>query len=236
LTTAQVKLVEDNIALAKHLALAAMQRGIQEQDFDDVVAVAFEGLSLAAANFDPSRANVVDGKPDVAKAFSGYARLRINGAIVDWQRRQDNVPRLKRAVYQKLEANGDLGRTPEELADLTGMAPRVIQLLVFHVHRMSRPVMLSGIEDLDGPVLSDVSDDVFAKRLLDAFGDAFDALDHLQRVIISMRYYEGKSFRNIAAEVGVSRYAVSANHQAAVEIIHAAMLREALEQAYHEHG
>jgi RNA polymerase sigma factor (sigma-70 family) len=81
-----------------------------------------------------------------------------------------------------------------------------------------------------------VAEDVFAKGVLDAFGAAFDVLSPLQQLIIAKRYYEGKSFRNIAAEVGVSRYAVSAHHQAARDVLHAAMLREAIEQAYHEHG
>ena len=46
------KLVTDNLALAKYVAKKYIQSGLE---YDDLLQVAYEGLVLAAARYDPSK-------------------------------------------------------------------------------------------------------------------------------------------------------------------------------------
>lgn len=227
LTPVQAKLVEDNLGLAQHLAWAAVHRGnIAPQDYDDVLSVAYEGLSMAAARFDPSRADVVDGVPDLAGAFSGYARTRINGAILDWQRQRDPVSRKKRALYRKVEEMNGQVRDPDRVADLIGMPPESIRSLIVYVTQTTRPVALSDVQDTPGLEPS-VGEEVFGNRITAAMVVEYDDLPPIQQQVVALRIFAAKSFRDVAAEVHMPVSIVRVLFDQAVLRMHAAMVREA---------
>jgi RNA polymerase sigma factor (sigma-70 family) len=227
LTPSQGRLVEDNLGLAQHLAWAAARRiGIEKQDFDDLLSVAYEGLAMAAAKFDPSRADVVDGVPDTARAFSGYARRRINGAILDWMRQRDPVPRKKRAIYRRVEEANGRARSPEEVSDLVGLPSEAIRSLVVYVTQTTRPVALSLVQDAPG-IEPSTKDDVLGNRICEAMVAEYDELPPTQQVIVALRIFEGRSYRDIAGELGVTVLQIRVLFDQAVVRMHGAMVREA---------
>lgn len=245
LTDDQRRLVEQNLDLAHHLALSAWRGKGHLMDKEETVAVAYEALVMSARRFDPSRANVVDGVADVAGAFAGFARRRINGAIIDWQRREDHVPRRHRTVYKELQSLGlGSGRTLDELSALTGMPVDRLSSIVRAVESM--PISLSatfnsssGFSPLSGAVsVSHWMDDEVAEsggveetaleaRIRHAVVDVFDNLTQQQRVVIALRYYEGMDLPGVAQALEMSVTTVRQLHADALLEIHAAMVHEA---------
>lgn len=241
MTEVQRTLVVQNLDLAHHLALA-IWRKYPNQDKEEIVAVAYEGLVDAALRFDPSRANLVDDVPDVAGAFAGFARRRINGAILDWQRRRDHVPRRQRAAYKDLQREGHgTGRSPEELSVLTGMPTDRVRTLIAAVEHttipLARTVSGSMLEDqgLYGPgeyemdLASEqgVEEQVLEVRIRETVVEVYDGLSDLQRLVIALRYYEGLDLTAIATTVGVSLTQVRSAHMEALDRLHTAMVHEA---------
>jgi len=75
------------------MAMRMARRYPANVDVDDLVNVGMLGLIDAVDRFDPSR-----GVP-----FKPYADMRIRGAIVDWLRSEDFVPRPTREMQTLLE-------------------------------------------------------------------------------------------------------------------------------------
>lgn len=237
LTDSQRELVEKNLDLAHHLALATWRRNPHIQDKDEIVAVAYEGLVTAASRFDPSRADVNDGVPDLTGAFSGYARRRIQGSILDWQRKRDHVPKRQRSTYKELQALGHgQGRSPLELSDLTGMPVARIKMIISAVE--SPVLSLTGENSelehsrdtyqWDLPTSTDlVESDAMEDAIISCVVSAWDDLPDLQRLVIAMRYYAGLDLITVAQEIGVRLSSVREAHAEGLLFLHSAMVREA---------
>lgn len=104
--------------LVKSVAGRMARRYPANVELDDLVNVGTLGLIDAVDRFDPSR-----GVP-----FKPYAEMRIRGAIVDWLRSEDFVPRPtrdKQHLYERtlVRLQQSLGRDPsrEEMAQALGM-------------------------------------------------------------------------------------------------------------------
>lgn len=240
LTDDQRALVEKNLDLAHHLAQAAWRKSPEMQDLEEIVAEAYVGLTKAASRFDPSRANVVNGVPDVAGAFSGYARQAINGAILDWQRKQDHVPKRQRSTYKELQRLGlNEGRSAEELAEITGMEPERVRAIIFAVENpsvslnftyssSSNPESDSVEMDRRLPNHESVEASATEGKIRAAVVEAFDSLEERQRIAFAMRFYLGKDFATIASTLGTRVSQVRQMVDDANLIVHQAMVREAL--------
>lgn len=235
LTPIQRDLVEKNLDLAHHLALTVWRRNQDAIDKAEIISVAYEGLTLAASRFDPERAEIKDGIPDIEGAFSGYARRRINGIILDWQRSRDHVPRRQRSTYKELQSHGyGDGRTASELADLTGLEETKIRLVVAAVEHA--PVAFMDVpRDEEEPVAGGawlsstdhVEETALASRIQEIVTATFDSLTDFQRLVIALRYYEGEDLTTIATVLETTLSNVRVAHSEAILFLHAAMVSEA---------
>ena len=235
MTDEQRELVEKNIDLAHHLALSAWRLAPHTQEKDEVVASAYEGLVNAAIKFDPSKADVVDGVPDLSGAFAGYARQKINGSIMDGQRKRDYVPRRTRRAYKELIAEGyGSGRSPQELSDLTGMSVEKVRLIISAVEHS--PVSLTPADEGDGKTSGsagfttevrdrrEVEDQALESQIKDAVVGVFDGLDDLQQVVIALRYYSGLDLTAISSLIDVKLSHVRSAHTEGLLALHSAMV------------
>lgn len=236
MTPAQRELVEKNIGLAQHLAWDACRRS-PSLDSEDALSVAYEALVSVAARFDPEQADLQeDGTRDIAGAFAGFARRRIAGAILDFQRGKDHVPRRLRSLYKDFQRQGlGNGLTLDEVAERTGISAQKVRLIVAAVE--SSPVSLHVAEDEDtGAPLwaaeSAISDQeleaaALTSRIQATVIAAYDDLTPLQQVVIALRYYEGLDLTSVAAEVGANLTTVRTAHSEALLRLHEAMVAEA---------
>lgn len=85
---------EKQILLIRRLAFCLHKRLPQGAvDVNDLIQAGWEGLLLALKNYDPAR----------SASFYGYAILRARGAMLDWLRLFDDVPRSVRKKLRTIQ-------------------------------------------------------------------------------------------------------------------------------------
>ena len=220
----QSRLVKENIDLAHYLAQVAWARNPEWLDIDELVSAAHQGLISAALKFDPS---LMEEGSTEAKHFAGYARQRIRGAILDWMRNQDHVPRNKRISYKSFQKAGlGSGKTIEEVADITNLPVEKVRSIVQVVETTSfsldadyLPVELLAEDSVEGTASEN--------RMRAAMVSQWNLLTPLQQVIVSLRYYSGLEFPAIAIELQQRLSLVRQEHEDAVLVLHQALKQSA---------
>lgn len=228
LNAAQVHLIETHLRLARNLASSFWKRlphsVTSESEESEVFSIAYQGLVSAALDFNPAW-RPDDPKYDPFLAFGAYAKTRINGAIMDWQRKQDHVPRRQRKIYKDLQERGyGEGRSLEELSDLTGMPVDKLRAITLAVEATGLGL------DNDANTSSDpssVEDAVLASVVMGTLADTISTFPPIQRSVVVLRYFHGLDFSAIAVELEVGVLTVRTLHAEAVALMHESMLHTA---------
>jgi len=173
-------------------------------------------------------------KYDPAKEvkFESYAFMRVRGAIIDFIRKQDWLPRRVRktakdisAAYEKL--SGELMREPTtgELAARLNLSPDALHK---HYSEMTRSVMLSFESLLDHTISNIFSAEkscdmhdlpesgIFQEEMKTVLADAIDSLTDRERMVITLYYYENLKLSEISKVLEVSESRVCQIHSKAV--------------------
>jgi RNA polymerase sigma factor for flagellar operon FliA len=213
--------VVDHLHLVRPIARAARARTFRSGiELDDLVAHGTEGLLDAASRFDATR-----GVP-----FEAFARLRIQGAIVDGIRREGW---FGRRAYRRLTA-ARVG-----IVDSAANDPRSAVLLpagLTIVH--AGPGGGAGGEDWSAEVAEGGEADNGARwngrRMVPLPVEDDDALraraaanlsllPTRERRLLELRYYHGKTLSQAAGEMGFRRSWASRLHARALATLRAAM-------------
>ena len=207
---AREELISGNLRLVLSVIQKFASRG---ENLDDLFQVGCIGLIKAIDNFDISQ--------DVR--FSTYGVPMISGEIRRYLRDNSTI-RVSRSMrdtaYRVLQAKekfmADAQREPtvDELAEALGIKREEV---VFAMDAISSPVSLYD------PVYSDnggenlcVMDQIGDTQNTDeswleqiALGDAISKLSEREKHILALRFYDGKTQMEVAAEVGISQAQVS---------------------------
>ncbi|BDG60746.1 RNA polymerase sporulation sigma factor SigG [Caldinitratiruptor microaerophilus] len=214
--TAREELIGGNL----RLVLSVIQRFNNRGEYvDDLFQVGCIGLMKAIDNFDLSQ-NV---------RFSTYAVPMIIGEIRRYLR--DNTPiRVSRSLrdiaYKALQVRdalvARLGREPtvQEVADELKMP---VEEIVFALDAIQEPVSLFEPLYHDGGDPIYVMDQVSDDRDHDgnwlegiAIREALRRLSDRERLILTLRFFEGKTQMEVAEEIGISQAQVSRLEKAAL--------------------
>lgn len=218
LSPAQLHLVNTHLDLAHSVALSFWRRNRDAMEKNEVVAIAYQGLITAALRFDPDYRPSNDPNYDPFLAFGSFAKKRITGSVLDWQRKQDHVPRRQRQAYKELQAKGHgTGRTPEELSDLTGLPADKIRVIT---HAVEASAVSYEEHDDTSP---SVEESVFVLTMQSAVADMIATFSPAQRSVIVLRYFVGNDFPSIAAELGMGVMTVRSMHTEALALLHDVM-------------
>jgi len=180
---------------------------------EDLEGYGMVGLLEAIDRYDPDR-----GIP-----FEAFARLRIRGAMYDYLRTLDLLPRVARRTVHRVQAEAHrmmrrLGRPPtdDELARATGFTPQRLSRALQDA-RGGSPLSLDGefaeIECLPAQLARDAGGDVLRhveREALDAeLWRAIAALPVRHKVVIGLYYCEGLTLAEIGRILGVTESRVS---------------------------
>lgn len=215
-TTARDKLIKGNL----RLVLSVIQRFTNRGEYvDDLFQVGCIGLMKAIDNFDLSQ-NV---------KFSTYAVPMIIGEIRRYLR--DNNPirvsrSLRDVAYKALQVRDTLvnkhSREPSvnEIASELQM-PR--EDIVFALDAIQEPISLFEPIYHDGGDPIFVMDQIGDEKNLDAnwlegiaIRDALRKLSDREKLILTLRFFEGKTQMEVAEEIGISQAQVSRLEKAAL--------------------
>ncbi|MCL2036876.1 MAG: FliA/WhiG family RNA polymerase sigma factor [Oscillospiraceae bacterium] len=185
-------------------------------DAEDLVNEGVIGLIAAVETFDADR----------GVKFETYANLKIKGAIIDYIRRQDRVPRLVRRFGKELDAAygvlyNQLGRQPNdiEIAKYMNLTPTQFSKRLADtvgVNTLSFEELLYE-DNINSMSFSDSFDDSVGSRLYSnerkqVIIEAVASLKPKEQQVISLYYYENLKLREIAEVLGLSESRVCQIH------------------------
>jgi RNA polymerase sigma-B factor len=199
-----------NMGVARAIAHRYRQRGL---NLDDLVQVAYVGLVKAVNGFEPKH----------RRDFLSYAVPTVSGEVKRYFRDFGWTVRPPRRVQ---ELQGQIAKTSNELSQSLGRSPRprevataldvevdaVIEALAadgcFTPSSLDIPVGEDGSATL-GELMHDESEDFGSAEARIMLGPAVRRLGERDRRILELRFFEGWTQEQIAADIGVTQMQVS---------------------------
>ncbi len=215
------EIVLKNMGLVRSCAMAMRNMYIKFSQPEDVVNEGVIALMDAIDTFDPSK----------GAKFETYATLKIKGAIIDFIRKQDWVPRNVRKFAKQLDkANSMLynlnGRAPTnaELAEHLGITE---ERLLKNMAECSGSLVLSFEEllyedNIDEPAMNTPTDGaVLNNEMRQVVADAIEELREKERQVVILYYYKNMKYSDIAKVLGVTEGRVCQIHSKAILLLKA---------------
>lgn len=202
--------------LVKYTAISLRNTYAKYADADDVINEGVIALINAVETFDPDR----------GVKFETYASLKVRGAIIDFVRKQDWVPRQVRHFSKELDNAYNalyniLGRTPtnEELAKHMEISP---EKLLKMMADMAGAITLSFEEllyedNFDNFGETEYADkELYDEELKKVIADEIDRLNPKEKQVVALYYYEKLKFSEIAKVLGVTESRICQIHSKAI--------------------
>jgi RNA polymerase sigma factor FliA len=192
-------------------------------EFEELLSLAFTGMAQARHSWE--RYCVKHSyDPFLTNYFGAYVSRRANGAILDYMRSLDWLPRQDRERARQLrDAGQGLGKPDSELAAATGMTLSEVAASAAAVSR--RPVVFDASEHdtADASSIADVEGGVVMSSILDAGVLVLRALPVQSQAVAVLWFYRGMDARAVAAVTGLSAARVREMAQSAALAVHAAV-------------
>ncbi len=215
------EIVLKNMGLVRSCAMAMRNMYIKFSEPEEVVNEGVIALMDAIDTFDPSK----------GAKFETYATIKIKGAIIDFIRKQDWVPRNIRKFAKELDKANSLlynlnGRPPTnaELAEHLGVTE---ERLLKNMAECSGALVLSFEEllyedNIDEPAMDNPTDGaVLRDETRKVIVDAIEELRDKERQVVILYYYKNMKYADIAKVLGVSEGRVCQIHSKAILLLKA---------------
>jgi RNA polymerase sigma factor for flagellar operon FliA len=223
------KLVLENLALVKSIAIRIHETLPVHLETDDLVNAGVIGLMDAATKFDPKK----------QVCFGSYAKHRIKGAILDSLRQLDWASRDLRRRHKQAEAairdlTAELHRAPSEAEIATRLGIdvqkwRQMSVDLRNTGLISASSRATDHEDLPEPDYAgapDVQPDNMCaqSQLKSALDVAMTVLPNRYQQVVHMYYRADMTMKEIGTVLGINESRVSQIHKAALEKMHVALM------------
>jgi RNA polymerase sigma factor FliA len=224
-------LIEAYAPLVKYIAHRLACRLPASISVEDLISTGVLGLLDAIQKYDPQRPNM----------FKTYAECRIRGAMLDYVREWDWVPRPVREkeqaltrAYAAIEHQQGRPATDEEVAAWLGLDLDTLDEWLTHVRGVS-------VLSLDKPLAHDAEGDAvtalaqlaeeapgpreFAEtqELTQLRAEAIDALPEQEKIVLSLYYFEELTMHEIGQVLEVTLSRISQIHTKAILHVRAAL-------------
>lgn len=215
------EIVLNNMGLVRSCAMSMRNMYFKFGDTEDVINEGVLALMNAIDSFDSTK----------GAKFETYASLKIRGAIIDYIRKQDWIPRNIRKFSRTLDkANSILynlnGRAPttEELAKYLKMDE---DKLLKQMAECSCTLTLSFEEllyedNIKEPATEASTDNELLRgEMKQVIADAISELKEKEREVIALYYYKNFKYSDIAKALGVTEGRVCQIHSKAILLLKA---------------
>lgn len=210
------------MSLVKYIAIATRNMYLNYIDADDVINEAVIGLIGAIENFDVEK----------KVKFETYASIKIRGAIIDYIRRQDFIPRtIRKFVKDYDEAYSELYSTlkrepsSSEIAAFMKILPDrlekyMAQAFTAQTISFEELVITSGFdiaEKITEDGVWETEAKVYKREKLEYLAKAIESLKDRERLVITLYYYEKLKLSDIGTILDISESRVCQIHTQAVK-------------------
>ncbi len=213
------KLILHYIYLVKYIAGRLFVNYKSTVDYDDLVSYGIFGLIDAIDKYDISR----------GVKFDTYAQIRIRGAIIDFLRETDWIPRSVRQkakeielAYDEIESTKGESATDIEVADKLGISldeyyKRINSISSYTLVSLDDYLEQSKETSFKSENLDDSPEKVIEKEELKVIiAEFIDKLPEKEKSIISLYYFEELTYKEIGLILGISESRVSQLHTKAI--------------------
>lgn len=214
------RLIEKYSYIVKIIAFKL--RGVYQQygDVDDIVNEGIIALMEVIEKYDISK-NV---------KFETYASIRIKGAIIDYVRKQDWIPRKVKSDYKSVKEAEDqlvdkLGRVPSDnevaaylkinVKDYNNIVNNAYGASVLSFEELLGEANMRETEKTAGYELPE--DEIEAKELYQVLVNSIKKLNEKEKLVVSLYYKEELKLKEIADILDISNSRVSQIHTSALQ-------------------
>jgi RNA polymerase sigma factor FliA len=224
-SAAEGALVESHLSLVKTVVGRIAMTLPPHVDSEDLYSAGVVGLLQALRNFDEKN----------GASFATYARIRIQGAVLDELRRMDwqsrsirDRTRKVQAVVAELEQRKGRCPTEEEMAAALKISVADYGALLEEI----RPVTFVCLDALQGngeddenhprsdsiadPTQRDPVENVERRELAQLIAQRIQELPETQRKVLALYYYEDLRLREIAEVLGLTESRICQIHTQAI--------------------
>ncbi len=206
--------------LVRCIVVSMRNMFLKYAEVDDVINECFICLISAVDSFDLDK-NV---------KFETYASIRIKGAVIDFIRKQDFIPRSVRSFSKNLEVAysklyNTLRREPtnEELAKELQMPIEKYQKMLSdsacaNTLSFEEIIYENNIKGFEEEIneYNNAEEKLLKQEFKSILSSAIDILKEKERLVISLYYYEKLKFSDIAKVLGLSESRVCQIHSKAI--------------------
>lgn len=211
------QLVQELVAQVRAEARKFWNRAPHALDRQEMEGIGNDALVWAAVHWE-GYCERNGYSPAATQYFRAYALRRIRGALLDYQRDQDWVPRAVRTRYKAIQEAEEAREPLPAGMDATEARETVAAVAL-------RPVSLDERTE-DVPGLSGVETQAVTSGLLEALQEARWRLPLPGQAVVALRFYRGMTIPEIAAVLGMPEREVQDLHDTSVLAIHGALLRQ----------
>lgn len=170
--------------------------------------------------------------PELGNKFETFATLKIKGAIIDFMRKQDWVPRNQRNlskelddVYGNLYAEKGFEPTKNEMAEKMGITlahlEKILQqrhnsIILSYEEAINEKMMIASPLFLNQREKDSPESEMLYDELKEKLMEAIDQLNEKERLVVSLYYYENLKLKEIAIILGITESRVSQIHSASI--------------------
>jgi len=208
------KIIENYLPLIKHIVSRMNINLPSYLEYEDLISYGVFGLLQAIERYDAKK----------GIKFETYAYSRIKGSIIDELRKIDWIPpgvRRKAKILQNAYAELEqvLGRSIKD-EDIC----KYLNISIEELHKMYNDVSalynVLAFDDLVNfaAVMSNSQPDIQAEKqeLKEILSNAINQLPYQEKLVITLYYYEGLNFKEIAKVLDLSQGRISQLHTKAI--------------------
>lgn len=212
------EIVMRSMHIVRYAVLSTRNMYRKYTDDDDISNEAVLALMNAVDTFDTSK-NV---------KFDTYASIKVRGAIIDYIRKMDTVPRSVRkfireydTVFSELYAELDREPSREEVAARLGISPQKLESLSSRSAAATtlsfEELLFDGFDIADESGTSEAEARLMLSEKRSQLAAAIDSLKDKEKTVITLYYYEKLKYSEIAQVLGLSESRVCQIHSKAVD-------------------
>jgi RNA polymerase sigma factor for flagellar operon FliA len=207
----QDSLAVEYLPAVKNLAYKMKSRLPLSVDFDDLVAVATEELIKVSRRYDVKQND----------NFWGYARMRVECAMLDYLRSLDIVSRGDRKIIKDIDKEVQKYYNEHQIEPSDEYLAKVLDLPLKKIQKARIAGDIYSVMPIEEQleVFDNINKKIEEEELIDIIKKELSKMDKREQMVIQLYYFEELSLKEISEILDISESRISQIHKSVVRKI-----------------